>query len=249
MASDYAALSNDFYINARLNLKMDLSMRRDTVLSLFDRVRRERPAMDRFKRYSNELALESRPSGPEGSYEWLAVRRTSVRSGCVNPAGDKHAHDLHRAVLESAPFFLDITPLDIDHLEVLFGFDLAASGNHDAIVLNALMADSPLATLCAGPSMVPIEFQPMVGLALNESCDLQAFFEVKTRTTAAEVRSGEYRDEPISVYVILRKAGPFGDIKQIPNVYDSLVVRAEELLDRRIVPNLLVPIRDAIAAG
>jgi hypothetical protein len=249
MASGYAALSNDFYINARLHLKMDLSMRRDTVLSLFDRIRRGRPGMDRFKRYSNELALESRPAGSDGAYEWLAVRKTSVRSGSVNPASDTQAHDLHRAVLESAPFFLDITPLDIDHLEVLFGFDLMASGNHDSIVFNALIGDSPLSALCSGQAAVPVNFQPLVGIALNETCDVQAFFEVKTRTSAAEVRSGEYREEPISVYLILRKTGPYGDIKQIPNVYDSLVVRAEELLDQRIVPNLLVPIRDAIAAG
>jgi hypothetical protein len=249
MASDYAALSNDFYINARLNLKMDLPMRRDTVLSLFDRVRRDRPSMERFKRYSNELALESRPSGPEGAYEWLAVRRTSVRSGSVNPESDRHAHDLHRVILASAPFYLDIPPLDIEHLEVLFGFDFLAAGNHDAIVFNALMAQSPLAAMLEGHTVAAVDFQPSLGIALNEACDLQAFFEVKTRTSAAEVRSGDYREEPISIYVILRKQGPIGDIKQLPSVYDSLVVRAEELLDHRIVPNLLVPIRDAIAAG
>ncbi len=249
MASEYAALCNDFYINARLNLKMDLPMRRDTVLSLFDRVRRERPAMERFRRYSNELALESRPDGPAGAYEWLAVRRTSVRSGSVNPAGDRHAHELHRVILASAPFYLDIPPLDIEHLEVLFGFDFLAAGNHDAIVFNALMAQTPLAAIVEGRTVAPVDFQPSFGIALNEACDLQAYFEVKTRTSTAEVRAGDFREEPISIYVILRKEGPIGDIKQLPGVYDSLVVRAEELLDQRIVPNLLVPIRDAISAG
>jgi hypothetical protein len=248
MPSDYAALCNDFYVNARLNLKMDLSMRRDTVLSLFDRLRRDRPGMDRFKRYSNELALESRPSAGEGSYEWVAVRKTSVRSGSVNPPCDKHAHDLHRGVLEAAPFYLDITPLDIDHMEVLFGFDLLATGNHDAIVAGALLGDSPLGRLCEG-GPAALEFQPAVGVALNTSCDVQAFFEVKTRTTTAEVRSGEFREEAISVYVIVRKVGPFADVKQIPNIYDGLVARGEELLDGKIVPGLLVPIRDAIATA
>ena len=34
MRNEYSAFAADFYINQRLNLKMDLSMRRDTVLSL-----------------------------------------------------------------------------------------------------------------------------------------------------------------------------------------------------------------------
>lgn len=249
MPSDYAALCNDFYINARVNLKMDLPMRRDTALALFDRIRRERPTMDRFKRYSNELALESRSEGPDSSYEWIAIRRTSVRSGSVNPEDDAQSHKLHRLVLETTPYYLDITPLDVDHIEVLYGFDLIAAANHDSVIFNALMSGSPLASICEGADTTPVDCQPLVGIALNPECDLQAFFEVKTRTSAAQVRSGEFRDEPISVYLIVRKHGPFGDIKELPGVYQSLVEHAEELLDRRVVPNLLVPIRDAIASG
>ena len=148
MQNDYAALANDFYVNQRVNLKMDLSMKRDTVLALFDRVRREIPAMDRFRRYDNELALESRSEAiGSGGQRWLAVRRTSVRSGSVNPESMRDGYALHRLVLETSPYFLDITPLDVDHVEVLYGFDLLASGNHDLIVFNALMAGSPLAAL------------------------------------------------------------------------------------------------------
>lgn len=286
MASQYAALCTDFYINARLNLKMDLSLRRDTVLSLFDRVRHQRPRMDRFKRYADELSLESRPvfdpimdaiadaaaaadagidadrpaptGDPHarvgGSYDWLAVRRTSLRSGSVNPESDLHAHDLHRLILEAAPFYLDITPLDIDHLEVLFGFDLPAPGNHDAIVFNALLGHSPLASLCEAPNspVIPIDFQPVLGITLNDRADLQAFFEVKTRGRARPDvgrHTSDDRDDAISVYVIVRKYGPFGDLAQIPTLYHSLVARLEELLDHRIVPNMLLPLRDAIASA
>ena len=271
MSSPYAALSSDFYINARVNLKMDLPMRRDTVLPLFDRVRRQRPSMDKFRRYSNELALESRATerskglegadlvgggggGEPGAYDWLAIRRTSIRSGSVNPDSDKHAHDLHGLILETCPYFLDVTPLDIESVEVLFGFDLMAAGNHDAIVFGALLGDSPLGAIMQtgsgpGKAALPIDFQPLLGMSLTEQCDVQAIFEVKTRTSAAQVRSGEYREEPISVYLIVRKHGPLEDVTQLPNIYHSLVARAEELLDRRVVPNMIVPLREAIGAG
>lgn len=259
MRSSYSAYSADFYINQRLNLKMDLAMRRDTVLSLFDRVRRDQPHMDRFKRYTDELALESRSEGEATGMpqQWVAVRKTSVRSGSVNPETTDHGCRLHRLVLESAPYFLDISPLDIDHLEVLYGFDLMAGGNHDAIVFNALYSGSPLAALVDGlggkyngtPRMV--DCQPLVGVALCDEGELQAHFEVKTRSVGRLGKSngGEYREEPISVYLIVRKYGPFLDVGELGLVFDELTKKGETLLDTVVLPRLLAPIRDAIVMG
>lgn len=258
MPSGYAALCNDFYINQRLNLKMDLPLKRETVLAMFERVRRERPGMDRFKRYTNELALESRAREPANSYEWLGVRKNSVRSGSVNPESDAAAHGLHRLALQAAPFYLDVSALDVEYVEVLFGFDLLCSGNHDAIVFDTLMAGSPLAAVCegarvgagragvGGAALTPVECQPLVGVALSEERGLQAFFEVKTRSGSRGGVAGEGREEPISVYVIVRRLGPFDEIKDLGQIYNGLVVRVEELLDQRVLPHVLAPLRDAI---
>ncbi|MCC6321931.1 MAG: hypothetical protein IT438_10915 [Phycisphaerales bacterium] len=284
MPSDYASLCHDHYLNQRLGLKMDLHLRRDTVLSLFDRVSKARPSMGRFRRYANELALESTQTGGDPAYQWMSVRKTSVRSGSVNHHRDADAHDLHRLVLEAAPYFLDISPLDIDHLEVLFGFDLLAGGNHDAIVFSALMGGSRLATLCDHPSHLPIECQPVFGVTLIDdpvpgggaagASDIQAFFEVKTRTGGGHgLRGGaggaggggpsrraraksdqepsmeELHEHPISLYLILRTHGPVGNVRDLGKVYNRLVACGEELLERRIVPNLLLPVREAIASA
>src|SRR5690606_17584754 len=137
------------------SLKMDLPMRRDTVLALFDRVRREQPWMDRFRRYKNELALESTQRG--SVQHWVALRKSSVRSGSVNPETDEEAFGLHRLVLELAPYFLDISALDIDFIEVLYGFDLHAPGNHDAAVFAALLGSSPLGKLAEAPGATVID--------------------------------------------------------------------------------------------
>ena len=274
MASEYAALVNDLYINQRVNLKMDLSMKRDTVLAMFDRVRREVPGMDRFKRYTNELALESRgEAGGEssraaeteevagsagvgasggGGQRWLAVRKTSVRTGSVNPDTPREGYTLHRLVLELAPYFLDITALDIDHIELLYGFDMLAPGNHDAIVFNALLAGSPLAALVTEGGRIertPVDCQPLLGVALSDGHDVQAHFEVKTRSSARHGRHIDGREEPISLYLVLRKYGPFGEVKDLPKVLRNLVDRGEDLLDSVVVPRLLMPLREAIASG
>lgn len=266
MVNDFAPFASDFYVNQRINLKMDLPMRRDTVLSLFDRVRRELPHMERFRRYDHELALESRAEPgahhavhPRGQ-QWLAVRKTSVRSGSVNPHTSEQAYALHQLATEAAPCFLDITALDVDHVELLYGFDLPAVGNHDAIVFSALMSGSPMAALLesrhlrtssASPARghIPVDFQPLLGVALTDELDVQAHVEVKTRTSVRQVRTGEYRDDPISVYMIVRKYGPFSDIRELPDAIAALRQRGEELVEQCIVPRLLMPIREAIVSG
>ena len=124
LSEQIGALCTDFYINQKMSLKLDLPTARETVLDMFDRVRRDQPRMERFRRYDDELALES----PEeaGRYAWLALGRTAIRSGSVNPEVMEDAYGLHRLILELAPYFLSISPLDMDCLELMYGIDLEA---------------------------------------------------------------------------------------------------------------------------
>lgn len=246
MPLSYRALCSDFYINQRLSLKMDLPMRRDTVLALFDRVRREQPWMDRFRRYKNELSLESNTRG--GAQHWVALRKSSVRSGSVNPETEEEAFSLHKLVLELAPYFLDISALDIDFIELLYGFDLSAGGNHDAAVYTALMGTSPLGKLADFHGATVIDCAPIVGLILDEPTGFQAHFEVKTRSPS---RSGvvDGPEAPISIYLTVRRHGPIADLKDIPSFTRSLMEKGEELISTRLVPHLLVPIRESIEMG
>ena len=46
MPSSINAICSDFYVNQKLALKMDLPTRRETVLDMFDRIRREMPVME-----------------------------------------------------------------------------------------------------------------------------------------------------------------------------------------------------------
>lgn len=240
------ALCSDFYINQRLNLKMDLPMRRDTVLSLYDRVRREQPWMDRFRRYKNELSLESSPRG--AAQHWVALRRSSVRSGSVNPETEEEAFALHKLILELAPYFLDISALDIEYIELLFGFDLLAGGNHDAAVHAALMGDSPLGRLAQESGTTVIDCAPIVGVVLDDPTGFQAHYEVKTRSPgrAAGVEGPE---APISIYLTVRRYGPIPDLKEMPAFAQTLISKGEELISSQVVPNLLVPIRESLAMG
>ncbi|GAB4385609.1 MAG: hypothetical protein Kow0022_12160 [Phycisphaerales bacterium] len=242
MEASYKALCSDFYVNQKLSVKLDLPSTRETVLDLFERVRRAYPSMQSFRRYEDELALES--DAASMPHRWLAIRPAHIRSGVVNPETLEDAYGLHRCVLEVAPYFLSISPLDIEFIELLFGFDLHATGNHDAIVASALVSDSALGALLDVEGATPVDFQPLFGLRLGGADEgVEAHFEVKTRRG-----SDESRPDPISVYLTMRQFDPGVSLEDLPGVLARLAGEGQRLVESTLVPSFLVPLRSAIAA-
>lgn len=180
MPESFAAFCSDWYINLRLNVKLDLPLGRENVLGLFESLRKSVPGLEHFRRTKLELALESAPTGDQQS--WVVLKRRSVRAGMVNPADLATAHDLQQKVLSEAPFHLSLSTLDISSLEIMYGFDLPCSGNHDAVVMEALLSRGPLASLAQVKGAIPMTFQPVVGLALTPDGTVQAQYEVRTRS-------------------------------------------------------------------
>lgn len=246
MATSFGALCTDFYVNCQLGVKLDLPDSRETLLDLFTRLGRDEPSMKRLKRYPDELAIESPERGRRRL--WMGVQQRLIRSGVVNPESAEDSLTLHRLVLRTAPFYLGIMPIDIDHLELTYGFDLAARANHNAVVCEALLGGSPLARLIDHKRMKPIEFQPMLGVSLSDKGDIQAYVEVKTRTTIRQARSGNHPEEPISVFVTVRQGGDFDDVESLGSKLEELASYADELTQGRVAANVLTPLRESIAS-
>ena len=247
MSTSFGALCSDFYVNQKVALKMDLPAGREPVLELFDRVRRSFPRMDRFRRFEEELALES-PEG-EAQYSWLSLNGNSIRSGWVNPETVPDAYRLHQLVLELMPFYLTVSPIDVEFIELVFGFDLIAETNRSEVVIEALLGSSPLASLIGGEQDSPLDAQPFIGLCLNESCSLQAFVEVKSRTRAEEVATGQFDSQPISVYLTVRQCGPIRVLEELSATFGTLAGYAERLAEERVIPHVVIPLRETILSN
>ncbi len=247
LSDSYRALCSDFYINHKLTVKMDLPRSRETVLEFFERVRKQFPLMSQFRRYREELALESPQNEPP--HRWLAVRSNTIRSGTVNPPTAQEGYALHAHVLETAPYFLNVSPLDIDSVELLFGFDLAASGNHDSIVADAILGGSPLRSALELQGASVIECQPVLGVSFGPRGEYEINVEIKTRGQQGPTREGEPTSEPISIYLVLRRLGAVSDLKELPKILAQLTATGEELVEKRVVPTLLTPIREFIASS
>ncbi len=253
MTESQRALCSDSYVNQKLSLKLDLPRERQVILDLFDRIRRQFSSMTQFRKRKDELALESEPEA--ALQRWIAIKSNTIRSGVVNPETLSGAYPLHRHVLDISPYYLSLSPLDIDALELLYGFDLVASRNHDEVVYEAMVQGSPLAEAIDLPGAVPVDCQPMFGAVLKEGLNgstcgpIEVHFEVKTRSAGKIERAAEGTPEPISVYLWVRKYNPVVDVKDLPQMFGELARVGEELVTSRVIPRFVAPIREAIVSG
>lgn len=247
MTNPYASFCQDFYVNMRINTQLTLPHNRETVLHFFERVQKEFPAMTQFRKYDNgDFNMEE--DRKSGSYRWVRLEAKRLVAGYVNPPDLEDAARLHKFLLELAPYHLGISPLEIEHLEVLFGFDLSFRGNHDDIIVEGLLAESPLACLLEENNARAVDVQPSVAVSLSEDCRLQARVEVLTRTDNYQVRTGDYNEDEISVYLTVRRY--WGDRPKEPmeNIFADMFERGDALCSKRVVPKILRPISDAIAS-
>ena len=242
--TEYGAVCTDFYINQKLSVKLDLPPSREAVSDMFERVRKEHPSLDRLRRMDEELSLESKEDN--GKYRWIALRRTTLRSGVVNPEELNDAYALHQLVLELCPYYLSVRPIDIDFVELMFGFDLHAPTNRNEIVMEALFGGTPFSKLVSNQEEETIDLQPFLGFDLGQIPSMQAFVEIKTRTTDSEISSRRWSEDPISVYMTVRRLGPLRPDENLGDVFGALAGYSEKLSEDRVLPYVVHPIYKVI---
>ncbi len=93
-----------------------------------------------------------------------------------------------------------------------------------------------------------IDCQPYFGIALTENCDLQAYVELKSRTTTYEVRTGDFETQPLSIFLTVRKYWGFSGPNDLVEAYHLMGEKANELAAQKVVPALINPLAQAIAS-
>ncbi|MBX7104552.1 MAG: hypothetical protein K1X57_10760 [Gemmataceae bacterium] len=243
----YASLCDDFGVYIYLNTKMELPTGRETVLHFFEALQKFYPRMTDFdRRESGEYALEEERDS--GSYRWASLEAKRLSSGFVNPPTVEDADTQHTRVLEIAPYHLGFNGLDVEAIDTLFVFDLAYAGNHDEVVAEALCSSSPLEGLVQLPGSKVINFEPTMMLALDEQCRLQARLSIETRSNVYQVRTGQFPEVPISVYFTVRQYWGRSPFKTFADSYENQRRICQELVDSHVIPNVVRPLQQTIAA-
>lgn len=249
MSHDLGAVCDDFYISSRLFLKLEMKLERETVLHFFDRIRKEYRGLKKLRRRDgNCLVLEEEPD-ERGSRRWIRLDQTSLRFGHFGPSDVEDVQRFGELILTQAPYHLSFSDIDFDHLEVLFGFDLEYCGNHDRLVAETLLGEHAAGGFLFGDQTAHIiDVQPYFGIALSPECDLQAYVEVKSRTTTFEVRSDTFENEPISVFLTTRKYWGVESSTTPVDALRTLFEVAEQQATDKVVPNFVNPLAAAIAS-
>jgi hypothetical protein len=244
--SPYSSVSDDFYINMNLATEMELPSSRETVLHFFERIQKKYPSMRKFYcRDRRDFVLEE--DKEQGHYRWATVENRRVCSGQVNPASVDSAIDQHKLVLELAPFLLSVSPLDCEALDLLFGFDFTYRGNHNQLVAEALGINPAMERVIDMPGAAVINFEPSITLALDENCRTQVRLSIETRTNAFQVRTGEYTEDQLSVYVTARQYGSLEPDTTFVQALENLTQICRDVVDTYVIDQVLKPLARTIA--
>jgi hypothetical protein len=242
----YSQFSDDFYVNMNLSTEMELPSGRETVLHFFERLQKKYPTMRKFYcREKRDFVLEE--DKERGNYRWASVESRRVCSGQVNPPSLESALEQHRLVLELAPFMLSVSPLDCEALDILFAFDFTYRGNHNHLVAEALGLNPAMERVLDVPGSTVMNYEPSITLALDEECRNQVRLSIETRTNAFHVRTGDYPEEQISVYLTARQYGSLPHDTTYVQAMEQLARTCQELVDSYVIDQILQPLARTIA--
>jgi len=244
---NYNLICDDFYVDTVINTELDLPTQRDTVLTFFERIQKQFPAMGCFYRTAkNEYCLEE--EGNCSRYRWVTLQKNRVASGAVNPVNFEEAYSQGRLLLELVPYMLSVSHLDINSLDLVFTMDFDYVGSHDEVIAEALFGAGAFGCLLELPGAHAVDFSPSVVVALSDDSLTQARISVESRTCLDEPRRQKHRsDQAISMSFTVRQY-PSGSRK-----FDALSSfarqcrLAEELMAEKIVPNFARPLTNVIS--
>jgi len=243
----YSRLADDFYCNMHLNTEMPLPAARETILSFFERVQKSYPMMRNFfTRENGDFVLEQ--DKEEGSQRWVSLEPRRICSGFLNPSNIDEAMEQHELILDLIPYMLSVSKLDCEALDYVYGFDYLYRGNHDQLVSDAIGVPTGFAGFSKIPGAQVISFEPVVTIALEESCRRQARLQVETRTNAYQVRRQEFPEENITVCFTVRQYGSLGHDASFPETFRALREMSDELMEQCVIEQVLNPMREAIAS-
>ncbi|HUO06837.1 MAG TPA: hypothetical protein VM008_00760 [Phycisphaerae bacterium] len=247
MSNSYAALCDEFYINMRLGTQMKMATDRATIIAFFERMQRLYPNMVNFHQDSRhaESSIEENRDG--NAYRWLSLEANRLSSGYLNPESPHDAYKYNKSVVETVPYYLAVSAVDLDYLDVLWGFDFQCKGNHHELIAEALLGNSPFGKMMESPNARGINFEASGIVTLSDDARTHARVWVEPRTTPAQIRSGDYPEEMLSVYVIIRQWAGGRRLPELHEVHSQLIELGEKFVDEHVLNGFLTPIRDAIA--
>ena len=127
------------------------------------------------------------------------------------------------------------------------GFDFTYRGNHNQLVSEALGICPAVERLASIPGATIINNEPSLTLALDDECRQQCRVSIETRTNAYQIRTGEFSEDQLSVYVTARQYGSLPANTTYVDTIDRLSQVCQEFVDNYVIESVLQPLARATA--
>ena len=240
----YNSLCDDFYVNMNLSTENDRPANRQTVLHFFERVQ-NLPHHEEFllpgtgatsswkKTRTVGIPVEHHRTPPGLFGLRQSGRGSTMRCGSTNWSS------ISRPIC-----FLG---LDCGALDLLYRFRFAYSGNHNELIAEALGVGSAMDRILESAGGTVINCEPSITVALDEECRVQFRLSMETRSTAYHVRTGEYPEEQLSVYVTARQYGSLAAERAYVETVRHLRQICEDMLENHVIEHVRNPLPRTIA--
>ena len=98
------------------------------------------------------------------------------------------------------------------------------------------------------PDATVINYEPSVTLALDDECRMQCRLSIETRTNAYQVRTGDFPEEQLSVYLTARQYGSLPPGSNYVEMLENLSRICIDMVDHYVADGILRPLARTIAA-
>src|SRR6202011_815588 len=115
------------------------------------------------------------------------------------------------------------------------------------LVAEALGISPGLERVIDVPGGTVINYEPSITLALDEECRTQVRVSMETRTNAFQVRTGEYTEDQLSVYVTARQYGSLEPDTTFVQSLENLAQTCQQVVDNYVIDQILKPLARTIA--
>ncbi len=85
------------------------------------------------------------------------------------------------------------------------GFDFSYRGNHNQLIAERSASAPPWSGWRRSLGATIINNEPSSTFALDDECRIQCRFNIEARTNAYQIRTNEFQEEQLSVYVTARQ--------------------------------------------
>ena len=129
----------------------------------------------------------------------------------------------------------------------MYAFDFTYRGNHHALLAEALGLIPAFEKMSEIPGHQLVSSDPAIQFALDEDCRTQCRVSIESRTSAYHIRTGEFPEEQLSVYLTLRRYGSLDSGTTYTDTMKKLQQHAANILDDYLIESILQPLQHAIA--